>query len=103
MKEYRLTYFFVITSLVVISIAAITVNLIIGDLAEDSLIRIAEENTARNADHIQSMMRGGHSMQGMPSAGTADSDNVIKGMQQAMPSARTAGSDMAMQGKQQGN
>ena len=67
MRSFRLTLIFVIVSVVVIAGAAIVVNLVIGGLAEDNLIRIAEENTARDAVHIQSMMRRGHSMDGMPS------------------------------------
>jgi len=67
MKKYRLTLFFVVTSVVVIVVAAIIVNRIIGELAEDNLVRIAEENTARDALHIQSMMRGQNSTPGLPS------------------------------------
>ena len=36
--KYRLTFFFVITSILAISIAIMVVNLVIGGLAEDNLI-----------------------------------------------------------------
>ncbi len=54
-QRTRLTILFACTALVVIAIATIVVNLVIGNLAEDNLLRIAEENTARDALHIQSM------------------------------------------------
>ena len=83
MGKYRLTLLFVVTAMVVIAMvviafAAVTVNLVIGNLAEDNLIKIAEENTARDGTHMQSMMRmmapmgGQHSMKGMS---TADSNS----------------------------
>ena len=64
--RYRLTLFFVITSVAVIAAATIIVNHIVGNDAEANLIRIAEENTVRDALHIESMMRREHSMPGMP-------------------------------------
>ena len=66
MQRFRLTAYFVLTALVVIALAAVVVNRLVGDLARGNLIRIAEENTARDAVHIQAMMRRGHSMRGMP-------------------------------------
>ncbi len=72
MKKYRLTLLFAVTAVVVIVIAAIAVNRIIGDLAENNLIRIAEENTARDGLHMQAMIRRGHGMSGMaPTNGEA--------------------------------
>ena len=65
MRRFRLTFFFVVTAVAAIALAANIVNRVIGDLAEENLIRIAEENTARDAVHMQSMMRRGPSMQHM--------------------------------------
>ena len=64
-RRFRLTLFFVVTAVAAIALAAIVAIGVIGDLAEDNLIRIAEENTARDAVHMQSMMRNEHSMQDM--------------------------------------
>ena len=64
-----------------IAIAALIVNLVIGDLAEDNLMRIAEENTARNAMHMQAMMRREQSSQGLP----FPNDSTIPGMQHPKP------------------
>ena len=58
MGKYRLTLLFVVTAIVVMVTATVTVNLVIGNLAEDNLIRIAEENTTREALHIEAMIRG---------------------------------------------
>lgn len=76
--------------MVAIVIAAAVVNRVIGDVAEANLIRIAEENTARDGAHIQSMMKGTDSMQGMqsdamPSAGVVDSGNAVQQMQRSTP------------------
>ena len=57
MHRYNLSLWFVLTSVFMISAAAIVVNLVIGNLAERNLVRIAEENTARDADHLRAMMR----------------------------------------------
>ena len=65
--KYRLTFLFAVTALVVIAVAAIIVNHVVGSLAEDNLIRIAEENTARDGVHMQAMMRRHQPGQGMPS------------------------------------
>ncbi len=86
LKRYRLTLLFVVTALIVIATAAIVVNRVIGDLAERNLIRIAEENTARDAFHMEAMMRrmgptgGQNTMPGMPSGG-----NGMREMQQSIP------------------
>ena len=76
MRRFRLTLVFVITALLVIVLAAVTVNRVIGDLAKENLIRTAEENTVRDALHMQSMMRRGHSMDGMPSASDGSMGNI---------------------------
>ena len=95
MKKYRLTLAFALTAVIAIALATTTVNWVIGNLAEDNLVRIAEENTARDGVHIQSMMAVGsqHSMPGMAatggqrsmdgtaSAGAAEGDNTMEDMQ----------------------
>ena len=60
MSKFRLTWMFVAVSVVVISIATVIVTRVVGNLAEDNLVRVAEENAARDAIHIQSMLRGHH-------------------------------------------
>ncbi len=57
MHRYRLSFWFVLTSVFVIGAVVIVVNLVVGNLTERNLLRIAEENTARDATHLQSMMR----------------------------------------------
>ena len=84
-RTYRLTILFAITAVVVIALAAAMVNRVIGDLAEDNLIRIAEENTARDTLHIQAMMRRGHSMQDISSTGAADGGTAMQRMRQPVP------------------
>ena len=53
----RLTLSFIVVAVVFTAIAAFAANRVVGNLAEDNLIRIAEENTSRNAVHLDSMMR----------------------------------------------
>ena len=60
MRRFRLTLYFVITALVVMTFVTIAVNALGGRLAEESLVRLTEANTARDAAHIVSMMRGSH-------------------------------------------
>ena len=100
-KKYRLSLFFATTAVIVIAAAAILVNIIVGGLAEDNLIRIAEENTARDGLHIQSMMRMGQSMGGGSSAGTVQSGEVMKDMGQpialGMPSGPATDATKPMQ------
>ena len=69
--------------------AVILVNLVIGDLAQANLTRMAEENTARDALHIQSMMRGAHIAQGMSSVGDAGSDHPMTAMPPLSPLAES--------------
>ncbi len=52
MKRYRLTLLFAITALVVMTVTTIMVNIVGADLAEKNLLRVTEENTARDAAHI---------------------------------------------------
>jgi len=79
--RWRLTLLFVATAVLAISIAILIINRISGDLAESSLVRTAEENTARDALHIQAMMRHAQAMRNMPSA----SGNGITGTRRPMP------------------
>ena len=51
-RKFRLTLLFAVTAFVVIVAAAFITNYIIGNLAEDNLLRIAEENTARDAEQL---------------------------------------------------
>jgi len=76
--NYRLTLLFGCTALLTIVAATVVVNVILGNLAESNLIKLAEENTARDSLHIQSMMR----MDGAASSGGADS---AEGMGETMP------------------
>ena len=105
-NKYRLTLLFAITATAITVSAAMLVNIVVGNLAEDNLIRIAEENTARDGSHIQSMMRGGHSMVDDTTIGMRHSQHM-EGMNQPMPDAMGAGStstsDKAMVNMQQPN
>ena len=98
MRRYRLTLLFAITAVVVITVAAVVVNYVIGNLAEDNLIEIAEENTTRDGAHIQSMLRmmvpmgsmgtmetmaGQDSMQGKGVEGSDDDRGPMPGMEQS--------------------
>ena len=46
-RRYRLTLIFAGSAALFILAAVISVNLLVGTLAEDNLIRLAEENTVR--------------------------------------------------------
>ena len=81
MRRFRLTLIFVVTSLVVIGAAAVIVNRGIGDLAEDNLIRAAEENTARDAVHMQAMLMRERSLRGMSSS----DGRVMRDVREPMP------------------
>ena len=85
MRKYRLTLYFVLVAIVVMTFTAIMVNRAGSELAEKNLIRITEENTARDAAHIQSMMRAHHSLHGMTTGeGTGSGQGMYHG-QQPMP------------------
>ena len=87
-RKYRLTLLFALTAVAVIVLAAYIANRVIGNLAENHLISMAQENTARDAEHIQSMMRNMgdfKSMSGMSSAHATESGNTMEEMQQHMP------------------
>ena len=85
MQKYRLTLLFAATAMVVIAIAAIVVNHITGNLAEDNLIRSAEEDTARDGLHIQSMMRRHLSMETTSGAGSTPGGSSPDQMQHPVP------------------
>ena len=64
--KYRHSLLFAATAVVVMAIAATfaatKVNGVIAGVAEDQVTGLAEENTTRDALHIQSMIRGGEMM-----------------------------------------
>lgn len=68
-RRSLLSILFAGTAVSAIAVATLIVNLVIGQLAEDNLTRIAEENTARNAVHMQAMMRRGGSIHPAPGLG----------------------------------
>ena len=84
-RKWRLTLLFAATAVLVISIASIVVNWIIGDLAEENLIRSAEENTVRDAEHMQAMMRRDHGTDAISLPGHDDDTGRSEGMQQTVP------------------
>jgi signal transduction histidine kinase len=71
MPKYRLTIYFVITALAVMSAVTILIQIVVGALAE--------ENTARDAAHIQSMMQGLHQM---PAMGSNEDASQVEPMHQ---------------------
>ena len=103
-RKYRLTLLFAITAILLTAAAAMVVNIVVGNLAENNLIKIAEENTARDGLHIQSMMRGGHSMDRHDSAGVMHeltTENVDRSMPHAESTTGEAGSQEPMANMQQ--
>ncbi|MFQ6026501.1 MAG: GAF domain-containing protein [Dehalococcoidia bacterium] len=80
-----LSFFFAVTASLAISLAIIVVNRIIGDLAEDNLIRLAEEGATRETLHIQSMLRSLPSMQTLPSDGAISDGNALQNIQPPTP------------------
>jgi signal transduction histidine kinase len=60
------------------SVVTILVQMVGGDLAEENLARVTEENTVRDARHILSMLRGTHDgTAAEPRVGTAGSDDRL--------------------------
>jgi hypothetical protein len=57
MWKYRLTIFFIITSVVVIGLAATTSNRLIGTRVQRELVLVAEETATQEVQHIVSMLR----------------------------------------------
>ena len=78
MRKFRLVFFFAITALIVITVAAAVAYRSFGHVAESNLVRIAEENTLRDALHIQSMMRTGNSMHSIAPGRSVDSGDDMK-------------------------
>jgi len=94
-RKYRLTFLFSVTALVIIAVAAVVSNYVVGGLAERNLTRLAEHNTFRDASHIQSMMRGRHTMIGLaPMDSTEDPPNM-ENMDQRMATAQAPMASMA--------
>lgn len=56
--KYRLALFFVLTAVLAIGIAVIVVNHVIGNLATDNLVEIAEDSSLREAVHVEAMIMG---------------------------------------------
>ena len=89
-RKWRLTLFFVLTAVVTMALAIFPANRVIGGLAEDNLIKIAEDNNVRDAEHFQSMIRSmgpleaQGSMPGMSSVGATTDGNSMPDMQQPM-------------------
>ena len=88
-RKYRLTLIFAVSAALFILAAVIAVNLIVGNLAEDNLIRLAEENTVREARHLKSMAErmlampdGQQSMAGMAHADASSGPSELKGQPQ---------------------
>ena len=52
-RKYRLTLLFAVSAALYILAVVIAVNLLVGNLAEDNLIRLAEETTIREARHLE--------------------------------------------------
>ena len=86
MRKFRLTKYFIITALMVMTFTTIAVNLIAIHLAEENLVRITEENTVRDAAHIQSMIRGEHAMPHMSTVGDAHTGDAVSQPQMPIPS-----------------
>ncbi len=77
-REFRLTLLFTGAAMVCVVVAALVVNNAVGRSAEDNLIRIAEEKTARDALHLQAMMRTGQLvLHGVPPTGDVDRGHVM--------------------------
>ena len=85
MRRFRLTLSFVATALLVMTGTTIGVNLFAGRLAQENLLRVTEENTARDAAHIQSMMSGRHDMGDMQSAPAPTDELGMERIQPAVP------------------
>ena len=80
----RLTLLFAITALVVITVAALIVNKLTGDIAQANLIRVTEESAVPDAAHIQSMMRDSHLMLGISPAQAAVNGDPMQPTPQLM-------------------
>ena len=85
MGKYRLTILFALTAVAVIALASIVVNHGVGNLAEGNLIRIVEEDTARDAVHMEAMMRRRQSADHIESIPPTDLHYSVNGAQNTMP------------------
>ena len=68
-RKYKLTLLFAATAVVVVTLATFIVNLVVGGLAESNLVRIAEEQTLREAHHVEAMFRSPQASSGLASHG----------------------------------
>ena len=91
-RKYRMTLIFAVSAALFILAAVIAVSLLVGNLAEDNLIRLAEENTIREARHLKSMAErmlvmpdGQQSMAGMASADASSGPGALAGQPQPVP------------------
>jgi len=91
-RRFRLTWLFVLVSVVLISVATAIVTRIVGNLAETNLVRAAEENAARDALHIQSMLRVHHQKQPAAGAAAEEAHTMVDG-QHSMRSAQAVMTD----------
>ena len=89
MGRFRLTWLFVLVGVAVISVATAIVTRIVVNLAETNLVRAAEENAARDALHIQFMLRGHHQVQPAAGAAAGEAHTMVQG-DRAMPSVQGA-------------
>ena len=89
MKRYRLSLLFVLTALIALSAADLAVNHYGGKLAEDNLVRIAQDTTARDAEHLLSMLNSGVHVGSIHSdsdgSSTADHDYAVVHGVEEMP------------------
>ena len=96
MSKFRLTWLFILVSVVVISAATVIVTRVVGNLAETNLVRVAEENAARDALHIQSMLMSHDQMEPAAGAAAGEAHTMAQG-HHSMPSGQGA-SDMTGHG-----
>lgn len=97
-RRTHLTVLFACTALVVISLATVIVNLVIGNLAENNLVRIVGDNTAQNAVHIQSVMRNQISIDDPPSDRAMAGGNAMQSIPAKQPTPLTLESLAGPQG-----
>ena len=63
-NKYRLTVMFALVASAILAATFFIINVVAGNLAEGNLLRMTEENTARDALHIAAMVSGQHRMPG---------------------------------------
>jgi len=91
-RKYRLTLIFAVSAALYILAVVVAVNLLVGNLAEDNLIRLAEKTTIREARHLQSMAErmlampdGQQSMAGMAPTDASSGPGELTGQPQPVP------------------